>query len=91
MQDGYYAASPQNLVRVILGKEHASDHTGENRYTRAARSFQDWRKQRIFLQDAQPSLYLYVLSRASLRAFAPSNRSKPDSVPSHRYPPRLLT
>ncbi len=60
MQDGYYAASPHNLVRVILGKEHASDHTGENRYTRAARSFQDWRQQRIFLQDAQPSLYLYV-------------------------------
>ncbi len=60
MQDGYYAASPQNLVRVILGKEHASDHAGENRYTRAAQSFRDWRQQRIFLQDAQPSLYLYV-------------------------------
>ncbi len=60
MQDGYYAASPHNLVRVILGKEHASDHTGENRYTRAAQSFQEWRQQRIFLQDAQPALYLYV-------------------------------
>src|SRR6266853_1793935 len=60
MQDGYYAASPHNLVRVILGKEHASDHTGDNRYTRAAQSFRDWRQQRIFLQDAQPSLYLYL-------------------------------
>ena len=60
MQDGYYAASPHNLVRIILGKEHASDHTGENRYTRAAQSFQDWRQQRIFLQDTEPSLYLYV-------------------------------
>ena len=60
MQDGYYAASPHNLVRVILGKEHASDHTRENRYTRAAQSFRDWRQQGIFLQDAQPSLYLYV-------------------------------
>jgi uncharacterized protein (DUF1015 family) len=60
MQDDYYAASPYNLVRVILGKEHASDHTGENRYSRAAQSFRDWRQQRIFLQDAQPSLYLYV-------------------------------
>jgi uncharacterized protein (DUF1015 family) len=60
MQDGYYAASPHNLVRVILGKEHANDHTGDNRYTRAAQSFRDWRQQRIFLQDAQPSLYLYV-------------------------------
>ncbi len=60
MQDAYYAASPHNLVRVILGKEHASDHTGENRYTRAAQSFRDWRQQGIFLQDSQPSLYLYV-------------------------------
>jgi uncharacterized protein (DUF1015 family) len=60
MQDAYYAASPHNLVRVILGKEHATDHTGENRYSRAAQSFRDWRQQGIFLQDAQPSLYLYV-------------------------------
>jgi uncharacterized protein (DUF1015 family) len=60
MQDGYYAASPHNLVRVILGKEHASDHTGDNRYSRAAQSFRDWRQQGIFVQDAQPSLYLYV-------------------------------
>jgi uncharacterized protein (DUF1015 family) len=60
MQDGYYAASPHNLVRVILGKEHVSDRTGENRYTRAAAFFRDWRRQGIFLQDAQPLLYLYV-------------------------------
>jgi uncharacterized protein (DUF1015 family) len=60
MQDGYYAASPHNLVRVILGKEHAGDHSGENRYTRAAQLFQNWRREGIFLQDAQPSLYLYV-------------------------------
>lgn len=60
MHDGYYAASPHNLVRVILGKEHANDHTADNRYTRAAQSFRDWRQQRIFLQDEQPSLYLYV-------------------------------
>ncbi len=43
MQEGYYAASPHNLVRVILGKEHAGDHTGENRYSRAAQFFGDWR------------------------------------------------
>lgn len=60
MQDGYYSCSPHNLVRVILGKEHGGDHSAENRYTRAAQSFRDWRQQGIFLQDAQPSLYLYV-------------------------------
>ncbi|HMH06901.1 MAG TPA: DUF1015 family protein, partial [Terriglobales bacterium] len=39
MQEGYYAASPHNLVRIILGKQHASDHDGENRYSRASQFF----------------------------------------------------
>jgi uncharacterized protein (DUF1015 family) len=60
MQDGYYAASPYNLVRVILGKQHASDHSGDTTYTRASQFFRDWRRQGIFLQDAQPALYLYL-------------------------------
>jgi len=60
MQERYYAASPYNLVRVILGKQHASDHMGETTYTRASQFFCDWRRQGIFLQDSQPSLYLYV-------------------------------
>ncbi len=60
MQDRYYAASPHNLVRVILGKQQSNDHAGESRYTRASQFFRDWRRQGIFLQDAEPSLYLYV-------------------------------
>jgi uncharacterized protein (DUF1015 family) len=60
MQEGYYAASPHNLVRIILGKREAGDHPGENIYTRAAAFFADWRRQGIFLQDASPSLYISV-------------------------------
>ena len=60
MQQGYYAASPHNLVRIILGKREAGDHPGENIYTRAAAFFADWRRQGIFVQDASPSLYLSV-------------------------------
>src|SRR5947199_3742065 len=59
MQDRYYAASPYNLVRIILGKQQAGDHPGENTYTRAAEFFGDWRRQGIFLQDTQPSVYVY--------------------------------
>jgi len=59
MQEGYYAASPYNLVRVILGKQHAGDHAGENRYSRASNFFQSWRNDGIFLRDVEPSLYLY--------------------------------
>jgi uncharacterized protein (DUF1015 family) len=60
MQDRYYAASPYNLVRIILGRQHAGDHGGENTYTRASKFFRDWRREGIFLQDPQPSLYLYL-------------------------------
>jgi uncharacterized protein (DUF1015 family) len=60
MQNRYYDASPYNLVRIILGKAQATDHLKENVYTRAAASFHDWRRQGIFLQDPQQSLYQYI-------------------------------
>ncbi len=60
MQKHYYDASPHNLVRIILGKPQPTDHLGENVYTRAAASFQDWRRRGVFLQDPQQSLYQYV-------------------------------
>jgi uncharacterized protein (DUF1015 family) len=60
MQESYYDASPYNLVRLILGRRDPGDNDLENPYTRAAGFFHDWRRQGIFLQDPQPSLYLYV-------------------------------
>ncbi len=60
MREDYYAASPYNLVRVILGKQNATDHPADSTYTRASQFFRDWRKQGIFFQDAEPSIYLYV-------------------------------
>lgn len=62
MQDRYYAASPYNLVRIILGKHHATDGPADNPYTRAASLFSDWRGQGVFLQDPEPSLYRYCQS-----------------------------
>jgi uncharacterized protein (DUF1015 family) len=60
MQEKYYAASPYNLVRVILGKRNPSDRPGDDPYSRAAQSFSDWRREGIFAQDAEPSIYAYV-------------------------------
>jgi uncharacterized protein (DUF1015 family) len=60
MQNRYYDASPHNLVRIILGKPQPTDHGEENIYTRAAVSFQDWRRNGILPQDPQQSLYQYV-------------------------------
>jgi uncharacterized protein (DUF1015 family) len=59
LQERYYAASPYNLVRIILGRREANDNPENNVYSRAAASFRDWRRQGILRQDAQPSLYAY--------------------------------
>jgi uncharacterized protein (DUF1015 family) len=59
MQDAYYGASPFNLVRLILGKREDQDDAKRNVYTRAAEFFRDWRRQGVFLQDKEPSLYAY--------------------------------
>jgi len=60
LQERYYTANPFNLVRIILGKRETTDHPGGNPYIRAAHFFEDWRRQGVFLQDAQPSIYTYV-------------------------------
>lgn len=59
MQERYYAASPYNLVKIILGRPEADDNTLKNVYTRAAAYGQEWRKEGILGQDATPSLYSY--------------------------------
>ena len=60
MQERYYAASPYNLVRVILGKAEPDDHEQNNVYTRAAASLEHWRDQHVLVRDAEPSIYLYT-------------------------------
>ena len=58
-QERYYASSPYNLVRLILGKRESTDNDQENVYTRASAFFRNWRREGIFLQDPQPSIYAY--------------------------------
>jgi uncharacterized protein (DUF1015 family) len=60
MQDGYYAASPYNLVRIILGKPQANDNDQENVYTRAAACLRQWQAEGVLLRDAEPSIYVYA-------------------------------
>ena len=59
LQERYYAASPYNLVRIILGRREPNDNPENNVYSRAAASFRDWRQQGILRQDSLPSLYTY--------------------------------
>ena len=60
MQESYYKANPFNLVRIILGRKKPRDDAQDNVYSRAAGSFQQWRREGIFLQDPQPSIYAYT-------------------------------
>jgi uncharacterized protein (DUF1015 family) len=59
MQQRYYAASPYNLVRIILGKREPGDN-GHNVYTRAADAFSEWRKECVFVRDSEPMFYAYA-------------------------------
>ena len=60
MQDRYYAASPYNLVRIILGKAEPGDDERNNVYTRAAANLKHWRAEQVLVRDPEPSIYLYT-------------------------------
>src|SRR5579859_2785505 len=57
-QARYYARHPENIIRLELGRDEPGDDALDNRYTRAAVTFAEWRLQGVLAQDA-PSLYLY--------------------------------
>lgn len=57
-QAAYYARDPHNIIRLELGRDEPGDDELENRYTRAAATFAEWRLQGILRQDP-PSCYVY--------------------------------
>jgi uncharacterized protein (DUF1015 family) len=59
MQEKYYARSPHNLVRVILGKADPGDDQNKNVYSRAAESLRHWREAGVLMPDAEPSIFHY--------------------------------
>ena len=58
-QDNYYAKSPYNFVRLILGKQSSDDTAGNNRYTRAAQCVDEWLKENVLIQEDAPAFYIY--------------------------------
>src|SRR5438270_11593012 len=58
-QARYYARNPYNVIRLELGKEEPGDTSLNNRYTRAAALFGEWRINNILRQDPLPCYYLY--------------------------------
>ena len=58
-QANYYARNPYNVIRLELGQEYAEDTPLNNRYTRAARTFAEWRLDGVLRQEELPGYYLY--------------------------------
>lgn len=59
MHARYLAASPYNLVRIILGEKREFDNDTENVYTRAAQYLDDWIREGVLAQDTVPGFYGY--------------------------------
>ena len=63
LQDQYYALSPYNVVRIILGKPEDGDNplspSGPNVYTRALDAYRQWTAEGILVREVRPALYAY--------------------------------
>src|SRR5713101_2733668 len=58
-QANYYARSPYNIIRLELGLDEPGDTSLNNRYTRAATTFAEWRVNSILQQVATRCYYVY--------------------------------
>lgn len=59
-QQRLYEAHPDNIVRVIQGREAPGDSATGNRYTRAAAAYRKWLAEGILQRDAEEGMYVYV-------------------------------
>ena len=59
MQERYYALHPNNIVRLIFGKNDPNDTPSNNVYTRAAADLQAWRHSGVFEQISEAAFFVY--------------------------------
>lgn len=58
-QEALHEKNPHNVVRLILGREFETDSDADNRYTRSAKTFNQWLGDGILVPDDQPGFYAY--------------------------------
>lgn len=56
---------PNNVVRLILGQAKPDDNSDENVHQRAGRFFEQWRAEKILVQDTEPAYYLTTVDFTS--------------------------
>ena len=59
MQEAFYAAHPNNLVRVDFGKDLPGDDQFSNRYTRSEANWNQWKSEGVLVEDPKKSFYIY--------------------------------
>jgi len=63
-QDQLYEKSPYNFVRLILGKQKPDDNDKNNRYTRAKKDFEHWKKDNILTTSETSAIFSYKITYA---------------------------
>jgi uncharacterized protein (DUF1015 family) len=58
-QEALLSLHPQNIVRLILGREYPRDDEHNNRYLRSAAHLEAWRDAGVLKRDEAPAYYLY--------------------------------
>ena len=59
LQQRLYKQHPANVVRLILNKDEPGDDEHNNRYTRAARLYRQWRRDGVLFTESDPAIYVY--------------------------------
>ena len=60
-QDKFYLNHENNIIRLILGKDHPGDNGLDNRFIRAAKTYKRWWIEEVLLRDSEPAIYLYEI------------------------------
>lgn len=58
-QQAFYARHEYNIIRLECGMTYPGDDARNNRYTRAAATFNEWRRKGVLTRDDTPALYFY--------------------------------
>jgi uncharacterized protein (DUF1015 family) len=59
LQHRLYAASPYNVIRLELNREEPGDSPGRDRYARATKFLETWRRDGVLRTEAEPAFYVY--------------------------------
>ncbi len=60
-QQALYRRNAHNVIRLEYGLESPGDTESDNRYSRAAATFEDWSRAGILRRDEEPAFYVYEM------------------------------